>query len=89
MSILSFSKGPSVSIDYVLTDPCKDLVSVVFEMVDILDEESSEKVFRNHHEPHVRANRTRRISAIKVKSSTGVRGETTRDFEHLDLAPRT
>ncbi len=47
MSILSFSKGHSVSIDYVLTDSGKDLVPVVFEMVEILDEEFSEKVFRD------------------------------------------
>jgi len=47
MSILSFSKGPSVSIDHVLTDSGKDLVPVVFEAVELLDEEFSEKVFRD------------------------------------------
>ncbi len=47
MSILSFSKGPSVSIDYVLTDSGNYLVPVVFEMVELLDEEFSEKIFRD------------------------------------------
>ena len=47
MSILSFSKGPSVSIDYVLTDSGNYLVPVVFEMVELLDEEFSEKSFRD------------------------------------------
>jgi len=47
VSILSFSKGPSVSIDYVLTDSGNYLVPVVFEMVELLDEEFSEKIFRD------------------------------------------
>jgi len=87
VSILSFSKRPSVSIDYVLIDSGKDLVPLVFEMVELLDEEFFRESPPRRHEQHVRASRTREISAIKMKSSTRVRGETTRDFEHLDLVP--